>query len=577
MKKRLIPVLAAITLIIIVVIIMIITSLVDKYTPTEDRKDLKEYFSITAEDDVALILQNEIIEEKGKLVDGVVYVDHNIVKTYFNSRFYWDENENILLYTTPTDVIRTEVGSKDYYVGKNKNSENYVILKVDGDKALIAIDFVQKYTNIEYKTETEPNRLQVTYQWGNVKLADIKDDNAVRYQGGIKSEILTDVRKGDSVYILEEGDNWTKVRTTDGFIGYIENKRLTNPREEEETRAFEEVIYSNISKDYKINMVWHQVTNQDANNTLLTALADTKGINTISPTWFSLSDNEGNITSLASSTYVGQAHQMGIEVWGLVDNFSSEVSTYQVLSYTSKREKLINQLLAAAIEYNLDGINIDFEELSVETGEPFIQFIRELSIKCRNNGIVLSIDNYVPEAYSSHYNRAEQGIVADYVIIMGYDEHYAGSEVSGSVASIDFVKRGIQKTLEEVPSEKVINGIPFYARLWKETPKTEEEIAAESESAEYIPYTLTSEALGMNELEARLNANGVTPEWDESKGQYYGEYEADGATYKAWMEEETSIEEKLKLVKENNLAGVAAWKLGLEKQSIWDVIIKYVN
>lgn len=579
MKKRLIPIAVAVLLIIMAVVIMIIGSLIKKYTPTDERADLNEYFSITNEKEVALLLQDEVVEEKGLLIDGVVYVDYDTVKSYFNSRFYWDSNENVLLYTTPTDLIKAEIGSKDYYVTKTKNSENYVILKVDGDRALIAIDFVQKYTNIEYEFLTEPNRMHVTYNWGNVTYADVKKADKVRYQGGIKSKILTEVSENDMVVVLEEGDSWTKVRTLDGFIGYIENKRLSNIREEETFREFEEPVYTNISKDYTINMVWHQVTNQTANDTLMTALSKTKGVNTISPTWFSLSDNEGNVSSLASASYVEYAHQQGVEVWALVDNFNPEVSTYDVLSYTSKREKLINSLIASAIELNLDGINIDFEQLSVEAGEPFIQFIRELSIKCRNNGIILSIDNYVPEAYTSHYNRTEQGMVADYVVIMGYDEHYAGSEVSGSVASIDFVENGILNTLKEVPAEKIISGIPFYSRLWKETPKTEEEIAAEdsAETEEYIPYTVTSEALGMTEMENRLAAGGVTPVWDEITMQYYGEYEVEGSIYKVWLEEEKSIEEKMKLMKENNLAGVACWKLGLEKESIWDTIIKYTN
>jgi spore germination protein YaaH len=344
-----------------------------------------------------------------------------------------------------------------------------------------------------------------------------------------------------------------------------------------ESRSFEEPVYTNISKDYDINLVWHQVTEAAANAKLLTVLADTKGINTISPTWFSLSDNDGNITSLADATYVEHAHQLGIEVWALIDNFKEDVSTHEVLSYTSKRERLTNQLIAAAIEYNLDGINIDFEELKTEEAEHFIEFIRELSIKCRNNGIVLSIDNYVPTEYSALYNRKEQGIVADYVIIMGYDEHYSTSETPGSVASIDFVRSGIENTLLEVPKEKVINGIPFYTRLWIETPKSEETIASENENTEYVPYTLDSQIYSMANADKLMTINGITPVWDDTTKQYYANYEVDGIGYEIWLDEETSIEEKMKLIDENELAGVACWKLGLEKQSIWDTIIKYVN
>lgn len=577
LKKKIISVLATLILLVIVIIIYIVGNIIEKYTPTDKEADLIEYFALSNEDEVALILQDTKAEEKGLIFNDEIYLEYSTVKNYLNSRFYWDPNENVLLYTTPTDVISVSVGSKDYYISKTKNTENYVILKVDGNNAYIALDFVQKYTNIEYEKFGEPNRVHITYEWGNVTYAEVKKEDAIRVKGGIKSLILTNVQEGSKVVVLEQGEDWSKVRSEDAFIGYIKNKNLTNITQEAESRSFEESIYTSISKDYDINLVWHQVTEKAANDRLLTLLADTKGINTISPTWFSLSDNEGNITSLADTTYVQHAHQLGIEVWALIDNFNSDVSTYEVLSYTSKREKLINQLIAAAIEYNLDGINIDFEELKTEEGEHFVQFIRELSIKCRNNGIVLSIDNYVPTAYSALYNRKEQGIVADYVIVMGYDEHFSTSEESGSVASIGFVRSGIENTLLEVPKEKVINAIPFYTRLWIETPKTEEEIASENESTEFIPYTLSSEIYSMANQEKLISANEITPTWDETTGQYYASYEIDGITYKIWLEEETSIEEKMKLIDEFELAGVASWKLGLEKQSIWDTIIKYVN
>lgn len=576
-RKKMISILATIILLVIVIMIYIVGNIIEKYTPTDERAVLAEYFNLSKEDEVALILQNTKVEDKGLIFNDEIYIEYSTVKNNLNSRFYWDPNENILLYTTPTDVISASVGSKDYYIGKAKNTENYVIVKVDGNNAYIALNFVQKYTNIAYEKFSEPNRVHITNEWGDVTYAEVKKDDSVRVKGGIKSPILTDVTKGSKLTVIEQGEVWSKVRSADAYIGYIKNKNLINIVQQTETKSFEEPVYTSISKDYDINLVWHQITEKTANDKLLTLLADTKGVNTISPTWFSLSDNDGNITSLADSTYVQHAHQLGIEVWALIDNFNDNVSTYEVLSYTSKRERLINQIIAAAIEYDLDGINIDFEELKTEEGEHFIEFIRELSIKCRNNGIVLSIDNYVPTEFSALYNRKEQGIVADYVIIMGYDEHYATSEEPGSVSSISFVRSGIENTLLEVPKEKVINAIPFYTRLWIETPKSEEEIAAENENTEYIPYTLSSEVYSMANADKLIAANGISPEWDETTAQYYSKYEIDGVTYEIWFEEETSIEEKMKLIDEFELAGVACWKLGLEKQSIWDTIIKYVN
>lgn len=566
MKKKIVPVIAAVVMIAIVALIGIATKVVEKYTPTNERMSVEEYYGITNENEMALILQDQVVEYKGFLSGDIAYIDYEAVKNYLNSRFYWDASANICIYTTPTDIITIPAGKKEYTVSANKQSENYEIVKVDGDKVYLAADFVQKYTNMDYKLEKEPNRMMITYKWGKVTYADLKKSESVRYQGGIKSPILTEVKKNDQVTVLEVMDDWTKVMTKDGYIGYVQNKRLANSREEETSRDFEEPVYTNIVRDHKINLVWHQVTNEDSNAALATDIAGLKGVNVISPTWFSIADNDGNITSLADADYVKTAQANDLEVWALIDNFNEQVDTTKVLSSTASREKITNQLIASAIQNGFEGINVDFESIPEDAADGYIQFIRELSVKCRKNGIVLSIDNPVPKPFTAHYNRKEQGIVADYVIIMGYDEHYVGSEEAGSVASMPFVKAGITDTIAEVPAEKVINGVPFYTRLWKITTN-------KNGSTE-----LSSEAIGMDQADETLASNGVEAAWDEGTMQDYAEFTGgDGNNYKIWLENEKSIEEKAKLVKEYNLGGIAAWKLGFERSSIWDVILKYVS
>ena len=343
------------------------------------------------------------------------------------------------------------------------------------------------------------------------------------------------------------------------------------------SREFEEPVFTHLLKEGKINMVWHQVTNQDVNNQIANVLKTTKGVNVISPTWFYLNDNNGNIKSLASTSYVNYCHQNGVDVWALISNLENpDVDTTAVLTHTSTREYLVNQIIAAAIENDLDGINLDFEGLSGKTGDAYIQFIRELSIKCKNNGIVLSVDNYVPSEYTAFYNRAEQAVFADYIVVMAYDEHFYGSE-EGSVASIGFVTKGVEGTLEEVPAEQIILGMPFYTRIWECVPKGDDVSEVEAASEDYVPYTVNSTAVGMKEAERRISVNGAEKVWSEADGQYYAEYENGGNTYKIWLEDESSMELRLKLMKEKNLAGAAFWKLGLEKSSIWDLVIKYIN
>lgn len=560
-----------------------------RYGPSKEKANLEQYYGLTNDDDLAVIVNNQVIKDEenqipaGKIIDGEAYVEYSVVRKKINGRFYWDPNESVMLYTLPNGTIYVTVGSKEYTTETNDvKSENYAILKTEGRKAYIALPFIQKYTNMDYKVYENPNRVSITCDWGTVKTSVVKKDTEVRFQGGVKSPILTKVNKSDKVTILEDEDDWQKIATEDGFVGYIKTNKLRKIKEETLSREFSEPEYTNISVNKKINMAWHNVENDVANSYVLETIAGTKGLTTIAPTWFSIADTKGNLNSIASADYVNYAHQSNLDVWAVLRDFHGGINsydeTYEVLSHTSRREKLINQTIAAALQSGVDGINLDFELISLECGEHYIQFVRELSVKCRQNGLVFSIDNYVPQPYNEHYNLKEQGIMADYVFLMAYDEHIDGSYEAGSVASYGYVEQGIKDALTKVPAEKLVVGVPFYTRLWYETPKTEAELAEEqgTEAAEY-PNKVTSTALGMEEAEETLKTNSVQPEWDDTTKQYYAQWEYEGGVYKIWLEDMTSLEEKLKLIKSNNLAGVAEWKLGWEKPAVWDLILQYVN
>lgn len=558
-----------------------------KYGPSKEEADLKEYYGLENENDLAVIINNEVIRDEegapvGKLIDGQPYVEYSIVRQYINERFYWDPNESIMLYTLPTGNISVTVGSKEYTDLNEKKSENYVILKTEGRTAYIALPFIQQYTGMDFSVYEKPDRAAITCKWGEIQTADLKKNTEVRYQGGVKSPILTEVKKSDKVTILEDEGDWKKVATVDGFIGYVKTNTLRKPVSETTSGNFIEPEYTNISVNHTINMAWHNIDNPDANSYMLETLADTKGLTTVAPTWFSISDTDGNLQSIASSEYVNYAHQINLDVWGVLRDFHGGINsydeTYQVLSYTSKRESLINQVIAEAIQSGIDGINLDFELISTECGEHYIQFVRELSVKCRQNGLVLSVDNYVPQPYNEHRDLKEQGIVADYVMIMGYDEHTEGSYESGSVSSYGYVKEGIENALELVPNEKLVVGIPFYTRLWQETEKTADQLAEEqgTEAALY-PKSVTSTAMGMDEASQVLEQAGVQAQWDNTTKQNYAQWETEEVIYKIWLEDENSLEEKMKLIKSENLAGVAEWALGMEKNGIWDLILQYVN
>ena len=565
--KKLIPALTAIVLIIVIAGIALGGQLYKKYSYSDERADLAEYFHTNKAEDVAILLQDEMIEEKAVLTEGRYYFDLDTVQKYLNSRFYWDQNENLLLYTTPTQVIRAAVGESTYLTDEEAADAGYVIsYLVPGDggeqKAVlyVAADFVGQYTRYSYEAFTDPNRMQIYTQWSQRQVASIKKDTAVRLRGGVKSPILKDVPVGTKVVILEAMETWTKVKTLDGYIGYVENKRLSDITEETPVPETDYVApeYTSLTRDHKISLGWHVIGGAGGNDTLEEVISATKGLNVISPTWFKLSDNDGNFTSFADASYVKRAHDRGLEVWGLVDNFSNPIDSYTVLSSTTSRNRLVQGLLGAALDAGLDGINVDFEGLGAESGPHFAQFLRELSVVCRNNGLVLSVDNYVPFNFNDFYDREEQGVVADYVIIMGYDEHWHGSTDVGSVSSIGYVRNGIEKMIEEVPSRKIINALPLYSILWKTTGPdvTDDYVIMANESS----------------LVAKL---GMETVWDEETCQNYGEVVSGDTTYQLWLEDLDSIQVKLNVMRNYDLAGVAVWRLGYEDPAVWDSISAY--
>lgn len=548
MNKKYKPVIAVAVLVILVAILGIVTHVVMKYIPSSEKMDLNEYYGEMADGEIALVIGTENLEERGLVVGDRVYLPLDVVNTYLNQRYYWDSANQQILYATPSELTSasasSEAGDKVW---------------VKDDKVYLNLTYVQEYTDLDAYITKDPYRIAIQYKFKNVKTVTVKKNTSIRYRGGIKSSILTSVKKGTKLRLIEEMENWDQVATDDGYIGYIDKKKVGEAEKTKFERSFKREQYSYLTMDSKVNMVWHQVTSTDANAYFADATANMTGVNVISPTWFYLTDTSGNIASIASADYVSQAHEKGLQVWGLIDNFTQEVSTTETLSSTAARQNIISQLIQAAQDVGMDGINVDFESLSEDVGTHFLEFLRELSIECHKNNLVLSVDNPVPEDFTSHYDRAEQGRVVDYVIIMGYDEHYVGSE-AGSVASLPWVEQGIQDTLKEVPAKRVINAIPFYTRLWRTTGGN-----------------VTSEAIGMDQAQQTIADNNVETYWDKTTSQNYGKYDIDNSTYQIWLEDAQSVAEKVKLVSKYDLAGVSAWKLGFENNGIWQVISDNLN
>ena len=522
-----------------------------KYMPSDELSDKAKVFGIKGSQ-VALLLDNELQEEKGIYEDGQVYLPVGWVNEYLNQRFYWDEGEKLLVYALPESIV---------YADEDAQGEKGPLFKVTDDGMYLSLGLVVNYTDIRTRSfaTSQIKRVFIDTLWEPYDTAEVKKAGHVREKGGVKSPILTELEQGEQVDVLETMEKWSRVRTEDGYIGYIENRRLDGREQVTPESSFEAPVYTSITMDEKVRLGFHQVTRQEANNTLESYVSVTKDMNVIVPTWFNVISDDGTYNSLASKEYVDKAHEMGLQVWAMVENVSTQESvknlnTKTLMSSTSTRRKLIENLMKEADTYGFDGFNLDFESLKAEAGPHYVQFIREMSVSCRQKGLVLSVDNYVPSPYSAFYNRREQGIVADYVIVMGYDEHYAGGD-AGSVASISYVKDGIENTLKEVPKEKVINAVPFYTRVWTVNEgKT------------------TSKAYGIADARQWVADNHVDLTWDQELGQFYGSTVNGNGEQYIWMEDEKSMALKIGLVKDFDLAGVACWKLGFESSDIWDIV-----
>lgn len=561
MKKKTGHIKVVALLILLVAIVGIGFRIIDRYIPSKTVLDGKEYFGVSGGEDAAVVLPDRLEQGKALVKDGTAYISYELAKESLNDHLYKNEEEKQVILTTATDIIKLPFDSAEYTTLTGNGSMPYQITFFENGNLYLALEYLVQYTDFQYTVEQEPLHIIINNQWGSKTYADVTKEESIRLEADIKSPILRKAAEGEKVTILEREDDWAKILTEDGYIGYIRSKRLGESYEEQVTNSsFQAAEYTSIHRDHKINLIWHQVTSQDSNAAFSEDMQDVTGVNVVSPTWFSISSNDGDLASLASEDYVSAAHEKGMEVWGLMDNFSTEIDTTTILGNTASRENLEGQLITEALNHGLDGINIDIETLPEEASESYVQFMRELSVKCRNNNLVLSVDVPPPYDFNTHYNRKALGEVVDYLMIMGYDEHYVGSE-AGSVASLSYERNGITGTLESVSKDKIISGIPFYTRLWKTNASGE----------------VSSEAIGMDHADEILSQYQVTAAWSEETSQDYAEFtDEEGNFCQIWLENEKSIEEKMKLVQQYDLGGVAEWKLGFERTAIWDVIAKYM-
>lgn len=534
-----------------------------RYAPTKDRTSLADYYGVSGKE-AALFVNGEKSDTKKAAIvsDGHFYILLDELKDSIDDGYVYDDSGNILRYATDSQVISVNKGDTYYTAGRSQEDlDQKLVITGDGDRTYVAVDFADKFSDFSYKTGKKPYRLVIEKAGYKRKVSSISKDTEIRRFGGPKSRILADVKKGTGITVLQSYGKWSQILTNDGILGCVKDSTIGDISTEKTKKRLAARKYNHIRMKGSVNLVWHQVTNRTANAGIDQVLSGDAGINVVSPTWFRIADNDGGLSDIGSLDYVKKCHDKGIQVWALFSNFENKsVDTTTVLNHTSSRDNLVNNMIAKAIAYNLDGINVDFEQVSTDAKDGYVEFIKELSIKCENNEIILSVDNYSPTASSLHYNRKVQAQYADYLIVMAYDEHYAGGGEAGSNASISFVKKAVSESLKEVPKDQLILGMPFYSRIWK----TKDGV-------------LSTETIGMKSESDYIKSHNAQETWQDDLGQNYVEFSEDDATYQLWVEDEKSLALKLGVMKDNGLAGGAFWKEGLESDSVWEIIGKYMK
>ena len=517
-----------------------------------------------AKNKVNLIINNNNVTKKLKKdlfinEKDVIYMSKEDIKNYFDKYIIYDEENNQIITTYGEKIGVLPIGQN---IIKINDSEVEVIsgaIKKD-DTYYLPISSMAKVYNVDIQYIKNNNILTLDSLEKKLVKVDVTKNCTVRYKATVLSKKMDKLKKGDTVICIQNLDNgWTKVRTLNGYIGYIKTKNIQN-----EVYVREDI--NEEKNDQRINLVWDYYSEYGkAPNRTGTTI---EGVNVVSPAFFSLvSKANGKINvniGEKGQAYLKWAKDNNYKVWPMFSNNSYKETTQTILKSYTLRTQVINNIVELAVKYGLDGINIDFENMNTEDKDNFSRFIIELKPKLKEAGIKLSVDVTAPDggsSWSECYNRSVIGDVADYIVFMAYDQYGNGSKKAGTTAGYNWVETNLKKFIdrEQISSNKIILGIPLYTRIWTESNGD-----------------VTSKTVNMKNINSVLPAD-VTKEWNEELKQYYVEYTQNGKTYKVWIEDEESIKNKVSLVKQYNLAGVAAWEKDREQDSIWTVINNELN
>lgn len=549
MKKKRNPALMAALIFFVAAIGVAVFYTVSKNLPNRKKADLAAYYHLKEEGEIGLVCDGAVSEYPARNLDGKLYLPCAFLKEAPALGLYYDAVDHLLILTRPEEVVTVSAdGTDEAFLLKNETP--YVQLAFVEEncpaEVLVTADFNGEPESVSLRTAAH-------FQAATA----LENGGTLRTGASIKAPVLMEIPAGKPVRVLEgeAEDGWTAA-VFGGYSGYIKTEELTEVREVEgELPNAQE--FTHRQKDGTVRLAFHQVTDQASNDALPEYIKKVSGVTDLAPTWFFLASGEGEVSSLADRTYVRRAAKKKMGVWAVFNDFDGQASgraTGEALSSFRRREKMIRTVIDGVLAAGGSGICIDFENVTASCAADFIEFLRELSAECRREKLVLSVCNYTP-MFTKYYNRKQQAEVVDYIICMCYDEHTKNSANAGSVASLPFVKKGIEDTLAEVPKEQLLAALPFYTRIWE----TKDGKILDCRSA------------GMAAAASFVKENGLSVTRDETAGQDYAMKEEDGIKTEIWLENRYSLEKKLEVVTEAELAGVAMWKLGFETEDIWDL------
>lgn len=539
----------------------------------ETQVDFGTIYAEADDDNIVTLYNGKIIANHNSVrnIGGSLYFPIDVVIDYLNDQFFYDAAEGTITYTTEKDIIRMKTDELTYTVNDEPLKLD-IGMTVFDDIAYLPLSLVQKFSHHDFTYSDEYDVLQIRDWYETITTGEVYYEVEEVFIRNIPEDQSPYIHKayiGMDLQIVDEEGDYYQIVTKEGFLGYIRKEYVrsitTESLDREPVKSYDSFPSSEF--DGKLNMVWNYVNNHNTNLRIQEYMENTKDVDVISPTWFILQGTEGDVKSFADLDYVRWAHENGYQVWALLHNLDAgytRAMTHEVISSTEKRAEVIRQIMAYASIYELDGINIDLEAIPEKDGEYYIQFCKEMAVYCKQQGLTVSADFPVVKSWTGHYGREELSEYLDYIIIMGYDEHWGTSPIAGSVASRTWTDEGIYYTLQEVPKEKVVIGIPFYTRLW-----LEEEVNGEIQ--------VSSKAMGMDYAKNYMDERGVEWEWLEDIGQYYAEFTEDDIRHRMWLEDVNSVEMRMQIAADYDVGGVAGWRIGFENDGVWDVISKYMK